>query len=1065
MANQRPSSHKSTGVGKAGKGPENALPVLASPILNGPYSEPALHYATAADGTLNYQDPRAGRRIFAPQTPQVPLGKQPQGSIFDINDFAVQYREELVNLLRTQLAAWRNTGYPDVTSRVTRDLLTHWFQNPYRPDWKKLFFAQQEAVETAIWLNEVAHKSNAGTRVLNVLRQANETVEDANSVLPRIAFKMATGTGKTVVMACLILYHYLNRSQYRNDPRYCDYFLLVAPGITIRDRLNVLRVDSLATMDVEAADYYRERQLVPATYAGLLPGLNAKLIITNYHTLEPRLLGGNKRSPLDGKLGPNGVKVEVREDMSQVLKRVLGAFKPGRRLAVINDEAHHCYLPRAKGRDTEEENAATENERAAVWFSGLRAIAQRWKLGSVYDLSATPYYLSGSGWPAYSYFPWVVSDFGLIEAIEAGLVKIPFLPVDDTSQEIDEPKLRNLYEHCKADLPKKGQRTQRLPPLLRTALEQFYKHYENYERGLREQGERGKDLLSSPPVFIVVCSNTTVSKEVYKLIAGYETLDDDGKPFAVSGTLPLFSNFDTVTAARRTKPPTLLIDSDALEHSGQVNEEFKRVFAPEIEAFKCDYRLSRPDKSVDALTESDLLREVVNTVGRPGKLGEHIRCVVSVGMLTEGWDANTVTHIVGIRAFGSQLLCEQVAGRALRRRHYFLDPKTDKFPPEYAHIIGVPFKFFQGGASELPTPQDISYLQAMPERASLAIGFPNLVGYKIELDSDYIKANFATVPKFVLNMAELPTQTTMGTAFSSHTVELNTDPEKLRDQEVVYWVAKEVLSRYYRDDKGRPMLEKFTDVRRIAQHWFEHMIDVVGETDPRYKRMVRYFAPEAVVQSVYAGIEAAAIEKTVAGEAHIIPLLNRDNPEGSSSHVRASTARPVYATKKSHVNLVVADTDSWEQIAAKTFEQLDAVQSYVKNAFLGFEVPYVDKQGTERKYLPDFLCRVKTSDGELYNLIVEITGFAKDKELKRYFMQQRWLPAVNAQCSKTGGLPWYFCEITDIERIKNDLTAAIERISTAIDAAVDRRFWMAAQSSSMASVWGEDDDLLFSAQN
>ncbi len=1100
MANQGQTPSKTAVAGKAGKagksansaGDKTAAFADASPILNGPYSEPALHYATAADGSLNYEDPREGRRIFAPQTPQVPLGRQPQGSLYDVNDFASQYREELVNLLREQVSGWRHAGYPDVTSRVTRDLLSDWFQNPDRPAWKKLFFAQQEAVETAIWLNEVAHKSNAGTHVLNILRQANETVEDVNSVLPRIAFKMATGTGKTVVMACLILYHYLNRSQYRNDPRYCDYFLLVAPGITIRDRLNVLRVDSQAGNDADATDYYRERQLVPAAYAGLLLGLNARLIITNYHALEPRLISGNKRSPLDGKIGPNGIKVEVREDMSQVLKRVLGPFKPGRRLVVINDEAHHCYLPRAKGRDTEEENAATENERAAVWFSGLRAIAQRWQVGSVYDLSATPYYLSGSGWPAYSYFPWVVSDFGLIEAIEAGLVKIPFLPVDDTSQEIDEPKLRNLYEHCKADLPKKGQRTQRkedskddkrlgaaaqhieqppqLPPLLKTALEQFYRHYENYERGLREQGERGKDLLSSPPVFIVVCINTTVSKEVYKLIAGYETFDDDGKPFAVSGSLPLFSNFNTVTAARHYKPPTLLIDSDALEHSGQVNEEFKRVFAPEIEAFKRDYRLSRPDKSVDALTESDLLREVVNTVGRSGKLGEHIRCVVSVGMLTEGWDANTVTHIVGIRAFGSQLLCEQVAGRALRRRQYFLDPKTGKFPPEYAHIIGVPFKFFKGGSSELPTPQDISYLKAVPERASLAIEFPNLVGYKIEMDSDHIKANFATVPKFVLNMADLPTQTTMGTAFSGDTVDLNTDPDKLRDQEVVYWVAKEVLSRYYRDDKGRPLLEKFTDVRRIAQQWYDHMIDVVGETDPRYKRMVRHFAPAAVVQSVYAGIEAAAMEASIAGKggdadgepvAHIIPLLNRYNPQGSSGHVRASTAKPVYATHKSHVNLVVADTDSWEQIAAKTFEQMDAVQSYVKNAFLGFEVPYVDKQGTERKYLPDFLCRVKTPDGELYNLIVEITGFNKDKELKRYFMKERWLPAVNAQLKEPFAPQWHFVEITDIDRIKNDLVAAIERISTEVDDAAERFFWMHAQASSLEHVWGDEDDQLF----
>ncbi len=1072
MAKQQQDSAKKAARAK----PPGAAP---SPILNGPYSEPAFHYATALDGSLDYEAPCKGRRVFAPQTPQVPVGRQPQGSMFDVNDFASQFRDELVNLLREQIAMWRGAGYPDVTSRVTRDLLEFWFRNPDRPAWKKLFFAQQEAVETAIWLNEVAHKSNAGTHVLNRLRQANETVEDPASVLPRIAFKMATGTGKTVVMACLILYHYLNRSQYRNDPRYADYFLLVAPGITIRDRLGVLRVDSTAGSDVDATDYYRERQLVPVNYAGLLPGLNAKLVITNYHALEPRLISGNKRSPTDGKLGPDGQRVEAREDISQVLKRVLGPFKPGRRLLVINDEAHHCYLPRAKGRDTEEENSATENERAAVWFSGLRAIATRWRLGSVYDLSATPYYLSGSGWPAYSYFPWVVSDFGLIEAIEAGLVKIPFLPVDDTSQELDEPKLRNLYEHCKEGLPKKGQRTQRsddkkankedtlierppaLPALLKTALEQFYKHYEAYERGLREQGERSKDLWSSPPVFIVVCSNTTVSKEVYKLIAGYETFGDDGKPFAVSGTLPLFSNFDVVTGARRRKPPTLLIDSDALEHSGQVNDEFKRVFAPEIDAFKRDYRLSRPDKSVDALTESDLLREVVNTVGRPGKLGEHIRCVVSVGMLTEGWDANTVTHIVGIRAFGSQLLCEQVAGRALRRRQYFLDPKTGKFPPEYAHIIGVPFKFFKGGSSELPPPQDISYLHAMPERAELALSFPNIVGYKVETDADRVHADFSLCPKFVVNMADLPALTTMGTAFSADTVELRNDPDQLRDQEVVYWVAKEVLSRYYRDDNGRPLLEKFTDIRRITQHWYERQIEVVGETDLRFKRMVRLFAPEAVVQSVYAGIEAAAIEQHVAGAAHIIPLLNRYNPQGSTAHVRASTAKPVYPTKKSHVNLVVADTDSWEQIAAKTFEQLDAVQSYVKNAFLGFEIPYVDKQGVERRYLPDFICKVKTPDDELFYLIVEVTGFARDKELKRYFTTERWLPAVNAQIKAPFAPRWHFVEITDIARIKNDLVAAIERISAEVDDAAERLFWMHVQMSSLEHVWGDEDDQLF----
>lgn len=1073
---------------KSGGGPD-----ASSPILNGPYQEPMLHYATTPQGNLNYEDRRAGRRIFAPETPQVPLGVEPQAGMFDLNDFAAQYRDHLVNRLRELVGQWRKDDYPGVTSRVTRDLLGYWFQNPQRASWQQLFFAQREAVETAIWLNEVAEKSNPGTHVLAQLRLAQETVNQAapGQVLPRVAFKMATGTGKTVVMACLIVYHYLNRSHYRNDPRYSDCFLLVAPGVTIRDRLSVLKVDTLATRDADAADYYRQRALVPAAYAPLLAGLNARIVITNYHAFEPRLIGGNKKSPLDGKLGPDGRKVEAREDDALMLKRVLGAFKPGRRLLIINDEAHHCYLPRVKGRDTEEENSATENERAAVWFSGVRAVAQRWQVRTVVDLSATPYYLTGSGWPAYSHFPWVVSDFGLIEAIEAGLVKIPFLPVDDSSQAIEEPVLRNLYEHCKADLPKKGERTRRqedrdgkeqgktkgkkgaaagvepppqLPALLRAALEQFYRHYEAYDRGLREQGEKGRDLLSAPPVFIVVCSNTQVSKEVFKQIAGYTTADEAGPPHAVKGSLALFSNFDPVSGAARRKPPTLLIDSDALEHSGQVDDDFRRVFAPEIEAFKRDYRISRPDKSAEALTDGDILREVVNTVGRPGKLGEHIRCVVSVGMLTEGWDANTVTHIVGVRAFGSQLLCEQVAGRALRRRQYFVDPKTGKFPPEYAHIIGVPFKLFKGGSTPLPTEQDIKLLRSLPERSALEIRFPQVVGYKVESLLPELRADFSGTPAFELNFTKLPVSTALGTAFSGEREQLQTDPDRLRDQEVVYWIASQVLSRYYRDEAGRPQLAYFGALRKIAQHWYDHKLNLVGETDPRYRRLVRIEDPARVVASVYLGIEAAATEAGLEAATQVLPLINRYNPAGTSGHVHAATVKPVFKTTKSHVNLVVADTDSWEQIAAKTFEQMDAVESYVKNAFLGFEVPYVDKTGAERRYLPDFICRVRTPGGEHFNLIVEITGFAKDKAEKRWFVQNRWLPAVNGQRERLGLLPWYFVEVTDIERIKNQLTAEVEAICEQVDDRASVLQLMAAQQGALARIWDNEEDEIWNDQ-
>ena len=1060
----------------------------SGPILNTPYDEPAYHYATGSDGSLDYARTQTGRRIFAPDAPQIPLGQQATGSLFDLNDLAAEYREHIVNQLRDEIRRWRQSSYAGVTSKVTRDLLASWFLDPDRPAWQQLFFAQQEAVETAIWLNEVAQKSNVGTHILNQLALAQHTVgEIQTDWLPRIAFKMATGTGKTVVMACLLLYHYFNRSQYRNDPRYADYFLIVAPGITIRDRLSVLRVDTQAPSDVIARDYYRERRLVPRDYAPLLNGLNAKLVITNFHAFEPRLISGNKKSPFDGKRGLDGLKQEAREDISLVLKRVLGSFKSGRRLLVLNDEAHHCYLPRAKGRDTEDEQSETENERAAIWFSGLRACAERWQVRAVYDLSATPYYLSGSGYPAYSLFPWIVTDYGLVEAIEAGLVKIPFLPVDDTSHAIEEPVLRNLYEHCKNStegLPRKGQRTQRaenkkqskdekvekkpveqppqLPALLRTALTQFYEHYRKYEQGLREQGERSKDLFSAPPVFIVVCNNTTVSKEVYKEIAGYETEDETGIPKVVPGIYELFSNYDQQTFARKTRPPTLLIDSDALENSGQVNDEFKKVFAPEIEAFKREYRIIHPDKSVEAIEDSDLLREVVNTVGKPDTLGAHIRCVVSVSMLTEGWDANTVSHIVGLRAFGSQLLCEQVAGRALRRRNYFVDPKTGKFPPEYAHIIGVPFKFFRGGQTELPPPQDIKLLRALPDRYELEIKFPNIVGYRIEHPHDEIRADFSGTPEFRIDLTKTPVETILGNAFSEDQEKLGlSDIFEMRDQEVVFWIAQQLLSRLYRDETGRPRLELFGDVRRIAQRWFDTKVELVGEADIRFKRLVRYEDPQRVVASVKLGIDAASMEEGLAGEARIVPIINRYSPEGSTRFVHGATSKDVFPTKKSHVNLVVADTDTWEQIAAKTFERLPQIESYVKNAFLGFEIPYVDKQGTDRRYVPDYLARVKTPDGEYFNLIVEITGFAKEKAEKRYFVNQRWLPAVNAERHKADLPPWYFIEVTDIEHIKKQLTEAIERIGREIDAVAENRFWMGVQASTVENVWGEDDDKLF----
>ena len=1024
-----------------------------NPILNSPYHEPRLHYATDADGSLNYQDVRKGRRIFVPDTQAMPTRQGDQSSIFEVNDFAAEYSGHLINLCRKEVGDWRAKKYPN-TTRVTKELLVFWFDNPERHAVKKLFFAQQEAIETAIWLNEVAEKSNAGQNVLNKIREGQKTVsQNMEDQLPRISFKMATGTGKTVVMASLIVYHYFNRQEYRNDTRFADYFLIVAPGVTIKDRLGVLFVDTQNKHDKE--DYYYQRGLVPQNLQYRLENLNARLVITNYHAFEPKNLQGNKRSPFDGKVDAKGKKQETKEDFSQVIRRLLGKFKKDSRLLILNDEAHHCYLPQSAGK-TEDNEEADENVRAAVWFNGLKEIAMRYKVQHIYDLSATPYYLQGSGYTPYSLFPWVVSDFGLIEAIESGLVKIPFLPESDNTQDITQAKLRDIYAYVKGDLPKKGQKKKKLeataegislkeappklPPLIKGALDQFYNHYKDYFEGQRKQNEEKQSLFSAPPVFIVVCNNTSVSKEVYKYIAGYEFENDKGELIRISGHYDLFSNYDMSTQMPLKRLPTLLIDSDALENSDQINEEFKKIFASEIEEFKKDYTRVHGQGSVEQITDAQILREVVNTVGKQGKLGAHIRCVVSVSMLTEGWDANTVTHIMGIRKFGSQLLCEQVAGRALRRMNYYLqgydkegNPTNDKrkivvekFPPEYAHIIGVPFKMFKGGKNPLPpNPADHKRIFALPERqAKHEITFPNVVGYRIENYEDELKYDFSEIENFEIVCSDFPLETITASAFSPKEEKLSVQSvfEK-RKQEIIFLITKELINFHFSDEDRNPKFQYFAKLKHIVEDWYDNKVVLIGEKDEKYKKLLYFNEPQIMANHIRRGINPH-----INTSEFIRPVLNYYNPFGSTQHVNGNTLKKVYPTQKSHINYVVADTDSWEQIAAKTLEQLAQVQSYVKNAFLGFAIPYL-KDGKDKLYFPDFIAKITTAKGITKYLIIEVTGMNQEKAEKKWYVQNRWLPAVNALKDKYEYPEWHFIEIeADIRDIKNQLTDKIQSI-------------------------------------
>ena len=1037
--------------------------IIDNPILNNPYQEPTLYYDTDSDGSLDYNQIRQGRRIFKENASVVPTKQKPQKEIFEWNDDAEGYLTHIINLCRREVALWRNADYPN-TNRVTKELLMFWFKNPERVVTQRLFFAQQEAVETAIWLNEVAEKSNVGQHVLSLLRKGQHTVSgDAADQLPRIAFKMATGSGKTVVMACLICYHYFNRQEYRTDTRFADYFLIVAPGVTIKSRLSVLFVDTKNKNPKDIQDYYRMRGLIPPSMEHRLENLNARLVITNYHTFESKILQGNKRSPFDGKTNLKGEKIDTgnKENFQQVIKRTMGKFKTGSRLLILNDEAHHCYLPKSKSRTTDNEEA-DENARAAVWFNGLREINKKFKVQSVYDLSATPYYLTGSGYEAYSLFPWVVSDFGLIEAIESGLVKIPFLPESDNSQVLTMPMLRNLYDHVKDELPKKGLRTKKneavaagakhieqppkLPTLVKGALDQFYNHYEEYYNGVRKNQENGFDIFSTPPVFIAVCNNTSVSKELYKYIAGYEYENTEGVIVPKAGVKDLFSNYDVVTNQPLRKPPTLLIDSDALENGEQVNDEFKKIFASEINEYKKDYARLYGQGSTDKITDAEILREVVNTVGQKNKLGSHIRCVVSVSMLTEGWDANTVTHIMGLRAFGSQLLCEQVAGRALRRVSYLLttyrkdtgevvelkdrhrfkpENLIEKFPPEYAHIIGIPFKMFKGGTTPPPpSPENLTHVVAVPSRQeTMEIEFPNVVGYRVENLDGEIKYDFTNIENYEIRGDLMPTTTTMSSAFSDEGYDMTIQSvlEK-RDMELIWKITNELIRVHFSDDDGNSQFQKFNKLKNIVEVWYNTKVILLNINDKRYKRLLFFHDSKTIVDHI-----ASGINPQLNTTEFIRPAFIHYNPFNSTKYVNGNTIKDVYPTQKSHVNYVVMDSD-WEGICAKTLEGMDSVVAYVKNQFLGFAVPYV-KDGKGKNYFPDFIAKVKNTEGVVKNIIIEISGMSKDKAEKKWFVENRWLPAVNALKDKYGYPEWHFIEIAnDIRDINNQLIEKIRSL-------------------------------------
>ena len=948
---------------------------IANPVLNSPFEEPKRHFRFTDEGISDeIVEARRTSTYFIPIPRSKKKGKQ---EVFD-TEWTQERMEEnaFINQVRGEIKAWRDGGRIGVT-RTTRQLLEHW-TNEERE--RRLFFCQIEALETVIYLTEVAPKA-ARQWIEQTLKLKND---EANAGLYRIALKMATGSGKTVVMAMLIAWQTLNKLANSQDARFSDTFLVVTPGITIKDRLRVL-------LPSDPHNYYKELDIVPSLS---LPDLgSAKIVITNFHAFLRR-----ERTPVS-KTGKQILRTAetgaFTESEGEMVRRVCRELGNKRNIVVLNDEAHHCYRSKPPDPDetlsTEQKREAKEREEEArVWISGLEAIKKKLGIKVIYDLSATPFFLRGSGYSEGTLFPWVVSDFSLIDAIESGIVKIPRVPVSDDSMTGDSPTYRDLWIRIREDLPKKGLSASAkgtepvLPHELEGALRTLYGNYE--KRYKAWQAAVGDEPAVTPPVFIVVCNNTSVSKLVFDYIAGWEKAVG-ASTVPVPGKLPLFSNVDGDRWSLR--PNTVLVDSKQLESGEGMSAEFKKIAAVQIEEFKSEYRERFPGRDVEQITDEDLLREVMNTVGKPGRLGEHVRCVVSVSMLTEGWDANTVTHILGVRAFSTQLLCEQVVGRGLRRMSYVVNDEG-RFDPEYAEVYGIPFSFIPGGGNPDDKPRPApTRVRALEERADLEIRFPRLIGYRFELPADRLRASFTEDSKLAITTETLPTKTEIAPIAGESQVDTLDDLKGIRMKQIAFEITADVLNRYLRDDEEgeRPWL--FPQLVEITTRWIDECLLCSSECFPQMLLLTRY-------RKDAADLIHKAIAHSQEGAPRLKPRLHPFEPEGSTRYVDFDTTKATWVTRedKCHVTHVVGDSN-WELKAAQVIEDMDEVRAYVKNQGLGFTIPY-SIDGDERNYIPDFIAQVIAANGDLVNVVVEVSGQnLRDKKAKVMTARDLWIPAVN----------------------------------------------------------------------
>ncbi len=937
-----------------------------NPVLNNPYEFPTEYWELDSKG-------RATANLLKGRRPSAPYPTVPQTGVQTrkITDSDKDMHRR-INLIRDRVEAWRQDGYPGIKPNIIK-LLNYWRgeeQYKIRP-----FFCQIVAIETIIWLCDGDESTDP--LLSNIRREISEACQKHNGDdILRYATKMATGTGKTMVMAMLIVWQAM-RKQGRTD------ILIMVPNLTVKDRLQVLIPNEPDNM---YKDILPRNQKLPE---------DIKVSIVNYQAFQLRSsLGVNPEESVDAKTrrlitAGQGEPSHWKETPVVMLDRVLSSHKGADEIIVINDEAHHCYRP--DDPDAKANKAEVVNPKdAALWFSTLSYLSDVGRLGMVFDMSATPMFISSASKTDTELFPWAVSDYPLIDAIEAGLVKIPRVPVEDLTG-FDEPKFRNIFQYIrKADRKLRHDDMNEDVKDLLVRLETKYKiETERYAKN------------NKIPVMIVVAYPIENAKAIFKHLAGYK----DGETW--KGGYEMFSNIKDGKPV--VSPNTLLVTS---EMDDLDDRDWKELMI--------DWKTFSP-KGMNAKERANHIRDVFQTVGQKGKPGENIRCVVSVNMLTEGWDARTVTHIFGYRAFKSDLLCEQVAGRALRRSNLpaaGLKP-GELLPPEYAGIFGIPFSFMLGSGENGENGSLSWNVKTLEGREQFRMTFPNVYSYEINpedvtliLDKDKVR------PYKPEKLSDRPGHTTV----MGPTGEEDVMRDSKRAQTAIYQLAEHVTRRYGGPGVGKTPF--FKSALLAVHEWLDH--PNVECNDPI---MVSYNPNlETAAEAVY----EASVTNT--DKPPILPIF-ADEKDSSQEHEFTTEGVDFDTTlinkyppsggipAKSEISAAACDSTD-EVRVAEILDAHDGIEAWIRNERIGWSIPYIDpKVGGWREYKPDFVARI---NGGKCHLVIEYKGQdTHDAQVKKKTTEEKWIPAVNNSEDLACAGKWKYVYLDTPARIGKDLDDAI----------------------------------------